>query len=132
MNNKLKKVWNEKFMTKAGAMMLNPQVVLQKAQEAKERLNKDRIRSALGNSYDYLKTFVDLTMNYIKGDYRDIKKSSMVSVLAAILYFLFPMDLVPDFILGLGLVDDISVIIWVYNSLKEEIDQYKAWKESHV
>ena len=35
---------------------------------------------------------------------------------------LSPIDLIPDFIPVSGLLDDLTVVLWVYQTLKDEID----------
>ena len=49
-------------------------------------------------------------------------------VIAAILYFLLPLDSIPDFILGLGYLDDVTVITFVYRQLGNELEKYRVWR----
>ena len=51
-------------------------------------------------------------------------------VLAAIIYFLNPIDLIPDFIPALGLTDDFSVLLWVYNTVHNEVNKFLIWERS--
>ena len=51
-----------------------------------------------------------------------IKKTLLIG---SILYFILPVDLVPDFIIGLGWVDDLVVFIFIWNALKSELRAYK-------
>ncbi|MBL7834088.1 MAG: DUF1232 domain-containing protein [Cyclobacteriaceae bacterium] len=53
-------------------------------------------------------------------------------VLAAIIYFLNPIDLIPDFIPVLGLTDDFSVLLWVYNTVTHEIDKFLTWERANL
>jgi uncharacterized membrane protein YkvA (DUF1232 family) len=53
-----------------------------------------------------------------------------MTILAAIIYFLNPIDLIPDFIPGLGLTDDFSVLLWVYNSVSTEVVKFLEWEKS--
>jgi len=39
-------------------------------------------------------------------------------------------DLIPDWIPGIGLLDDVAVLAWVVNSLERELDAFKAWRDS--
>ena len=50
-------------------------------------------------------------------------------VTAAILYFLMPLDSIPDFILGLGYLDDVTVITFVLSQIQTEIEKYKIWRQ---
>lgn len=73
-----------------------------------------------------------LTKAYATGRYRNIPWKSVLVVLAAFLYFINPIDLVPDALPVLGLSDDFSVLLWVYNTAKSELDKFVAWEQSQL
>lgn len=47
----------------------------------------------------------------------------------AIAYVVLPLDFIPDFIPGLGWIDDIFVLTAVSNQLSKVIEQYRAFRE---
>lgn len=49
----------------------------------------------------------------------------------AIAYLVMPLDLIPDFIPGLGFIDDASVFGIALAAFKSEIEDYRTWKNSH-
>src|SRR6188768_2055923 len=51
---------------------------------------------------------------YAFGRYRILPWKSMLSVVAALIYFVSPLDLIPDFIPITGLTDDVGVLLWIY------------------
>ena len=67
---------------------------------------------------------------YTRGQYRSIPMRTIVSVVAAVVYFLNPVDLIPDALLGLGLTDDIAVLTWVYQNATTEIKLFLQWEQS--
>lgn len=67
---------------------------------------------------------------YVSGKYRSIPWKAVMTILAAIIYFLNPFDLIPDFIPVMGLTDDFGVLVWVYNSVNAEIDKFLTWEKS--
>ena len=67
---------------------------------------------------------------YALGRYREVPWKAMLIVLAAIIYFLNPIDLIPDFIPVVGLTDDFGVLLWVYNSISTEVDKFLVWERS--
>ncbi len=71
-----------------------------------------------------------LVKAYAKGEYRAIPWKSMLTIVAAILYFISPFDLISDFIPVIGLSDDLSVLLWTYNSIKSDINNFLDWEES--
>lgn len=73
-----------------------------------------------------------LASAYATGKYRVIPWKAVMTMLAAIIYFLNPIDLIPDFIPGLGFTDDISILLWVYASVAGEIDKFLAWEKTII
>lgn len=45
-------------------------------------------------------------------------------ILISLLYFILPTDIVPDFIIGLGWLDDITVAAFIWNAIKSEVGSY--------
>jgi uncharacterized membrane protein YkvA (DUF1232 family) len=73
-----------------------------------------------------------LAKAYALGHYRDIPWKTMLVLLAAVIYFINPFDLLPDVIPVAGLTDDFAVLIWVYNSMGTEIEKFQAWESSRA
>lgn len=71
-----------------------------------------------------------LARDYFNGTYRNVSTKSIVAIVAALLYFLSPLDLIPDFILGLGFVDDVFIIGLVIKQVTQDLEKYRLWKES--
>lgn len=65
---------------------------------------------------------------WIKGDYKNISTKSIIAVLAALIYFVNPIDLIPDFIPILGQIDDIIVLGYLIKQLNKEIERFMAWE----
>lgn len=74
-----------------------------------------------------VQTLREMIGAYVNGTYNCSKKT-VVYVIAGLLYFISPIDLVPDFLLGLGFVDDAAVLGMVVKRLKLEIEQFKNHK----
>jgi uncharacterized membrane protein YkvA (DUF1232 family) len=75
-----------------------------------------------------IKVISRMVKNYISGNYRVMPWKSIVLLVAGLIYFITPIDLIPDFIPALGLIDDISMIAFIYRSLKQDIDEYLLWE----
>lgn len=71
---------------------------------------------------------VQLIKDWVKGDYKDLSKNSIILIITALLYLVIPLDLIPDF-LPMGFIDDIAVIGFVVKKISGEIDKYKEWKD---
>ena len=71
-----------------------------------------------------------LVRAYVTGEYREIPWKTMLILVAALLYFVNPLDLIPDVIPVTGLTDDFAVLVWVYNAMRLEIDKFLAWEKA--
>lgn len=95
----------------------------------KEGFSKaDQNKGALTNVWEQLQLLFSLTKDYANGTYTAIPKTTMISVLAALLYFISPLDFVPDFLIGLGLLDDAVILGFVFKKVSKELEKYQTWK----
>src|SRR5688500_6175382 len=69
---------------------------------------------------------------YALGDYREIPWKTLLLIVAAVIYFVNPLDLVPDLIPLTGLTDDFAVLLWVYNSVSNEIERFIEWEKTRL
>jgi uncharacterized membrane protein YkvA (DUF1232 family) len=69
---------------------------------------------------------------YAQGEYRTIPWKSLLLIVAAVLYFINPIDVIPDLLPIIGLSDDFGVLFMVYKSLRADIDQFLEWEKSKV
>ncbi|MEZ4744237.1 MAG: DUF1232 domain-containing protein [Bdellovibrionota bacterium] len=42
------------------------------------------------------------------------------------------MDIIPDFIAGTGLLDDISVLTFAFGLIKDDIEIFRRWEKERV
>ena len=59
-----------------------------------------------------------------------IPTKSIIMIIVAVFYFVFPVDLLPDFIIGLGFIDDVAVLGFVISQISSDLSDYKEWKEN--
>lgn len=77
-----------------------------------------------------IKLSLDLTKDYVKGEYKDIPKSSIILIIGGFIYLVSPIDLIPDFLIGIGFLDDAAVLAYVFKKIGEELLVYKEWKKN--
>jgi uncharacterized membrane protein YkvA (DUF1232 family) len=88
-------------------------------------------RGRLAEVWDSLMACLRLLRAYATGQYRDIPWVSLLSIIVAVIYFVMPVDLIPDFILPFGFVDDAALIGWIISSVKSDIDSFLQWERTH-
>jgi uncharacterized membrane protein YkvA (DUF1232 family) len=93
----------------------------------KKAKSYERNKGPLAEVWSYLTALLRLLRAYIRKDYREIPWNSIVLVIVAIIYFVSPVDLIPDILPG-GLIDDAMVIAFVVAQIKADLDNFLAWE----
>jgi len=86
----------------------------------------------LGQLREDVKLLQSLCLAWWRGEYRAISAKALVTVVAGLLYFVSPIDAIPDWLLGVGLLDDIAVLGWVLKTVADELARFKAWRDSQT
>ncbi|KDR96735.1 Uncharacterized membrane protein YkvA, DUF1232 family [Peptoclostridium litorale DSM 5388] len=84
---------------------------------------------ALEEVWGNLVLLFEMFRDWISGKYNSVPMNSIIMIIGALLYFVAPMDVIPDFIMGMGIVDDAAVISILIKKISSDIEKYKAWKE---
>ncbi|ACV68794.1 protein of unknown function DUF1232 [Desulfohalobium retbaense DSM 5692] len=85
---------------------------------------------ALEKLWDDIKTMIQLIWDYRNGNYKAVPWKIIAAVVAAVIYFVSPIDFIPDFIPGLGYIDDALVIKLALDMAGEDLASYKEWKKT--
>ncbi|SEI54810.1 Uncharacterized membrane protein YkvA, DUF1232 family [Azotobacter beijerinckii] len=87
----------------------------------------ERKGGRLGGVREDLRLLQSLCAAWWRGEYRQISQQALLAAIAGLLYFLSPLDALPDWLLGLGFLDDIAVLAWVVRSWRGELEAFRAW-----
>jgi uncharacterized membrane protein YkvA (DUF1232 family) len=85
----------------------------------------------IGNKLAYIPIMISLVNSFAKKEYTDIPIGSLVSMVAALAYFVSPIDFFPDIIPLLGYIDDIGVIAFCWNLVESDIIEYDLWRKAN-
>lgn len=83
---------------------------------------------ALRGIVDDLQLIFRLLRAWAKREYRNISTQTLIILAGAVIYFLMPLDAIPDFIPGVGLMDDVTVIGIAVAAAKNEIEKFREWE----
>ncbi len=123
----------DSFKGQAQTLLKNADQTKLKLSEVKQKMESASHKHPKVQSFlDQMETLMQMVKSYITGEYRIIPWKTLVFVVAGMLYFLNPADVVPDFIPTLGLIDDITLMVWIYRQAISEIEKYKAWRETRI
>jgi len=86
----------------------------------------------IGRLREDVKLLQSLCLAWWRGEYRAISPKALVTIVAGLLYFVSPIDAIPDWLLGVGFLDDIAVLGWVLKTVADELARFKAWRDSQA
>ncbi len=83
----------------------------------------------LGNELGSIPALISLVRSYLAREYRQVPKGAITAAVVAIAYFVAPIDIIPDMILGSGLVDDAVVIGFCLKNISSDLKNYLKWRK---
>lgn len=96
------------------------------AQAAKEKLER---AGKLGKAAEEMRLVLQLLQQFARRKYTAVPWRSILPLVAAVIYFLNPFDVLPDFLVG-GLLDDGLVVSWVLFAVRDDIQRFREWERS--
>jgi uncharacterized membrane protein YkvA (DUF1232 family) len=83
----------------------------------------------LQNILGEVELVLDLVRDYWSGRYRDIPRWVIGALAFALLYFINPIELIPEFVPVIGYLDDAALLLLALRLTREHVQKYKAWRE---
>ncbi len=98
-------------------------------QRLEKKLNEVPV---VGNKLADIPIMISLVKSYVRKEYTDLPIGTIIAVISALIYFLSPIDLVPDNIPVIGLIDDAAVVAACWKLTESDIKEYIEWREKMV
>ena len=115
----------------AEAYARNPKLLHQLVQDAVGKISVIP-RGPFAESWPYLMAMIRMIRDYQRAEYRDISEQNLLIIVAAIIYFVSPFDVIPDWVPLLGLIDDAFVISLALKSVRLDLDTFMAWETARI
>ncbi len=102
------------------------------AMDSREEIDEKINSSGLLKKYSELgKVMYGMMKDYRKGIYTKVPWFTIATIAFAFLYILNPFDIIPDFIPGLGYIDDLGVLTFGLRFIESDLHNYLDWKLEH-
>src|SRR3954470_2898268 len=121
--------WFRRDQKKATRLGRDPMAVLRAGDAAGELA--PRARGPLAQVWDDMHTAIRLARAWARRDYPGVARSTIVLIVAGLLYFLSPVDAILDAIPVLGFVDDALVLGWVVRQVRSDLEAFREWELRH-
>lgn len=70
--------------------------------------------------------------SYASGQYRDIPWKTLIRMIAVLIYFVSPIDFIPDLLPIVGLTDDVALVVWLISAIRDDIEKFRLWERSQA
>lgn len=128
-----KKTTNKKALTELEKNYGEAKKILEDRDKLEELLQKTerklQVIPKLGDKLSHIPVFASLIKSYVKKEYTEVPMGTIIAVLAAIIYFVSPIDIIPDVFPGVGHIDDAAVIVACLSLVDSDIEDYIKWRE---
>jgi uncharacterized membrane protein YkvA (DUF1232 family) len=117
--------------TDAAAYARDPQRLQKLVEDAVGKINITP-RGPFAETWPYLMAMIRLIRDYTRAEYRDISESNLVTIIAALIYFVSPFDVIPDWVPILGHIDDAFVVSLALKTVRADLDTFMAWETARI
>ena len=123
----------KKFLASAEGYIKQPTRLKKLLTDAYEKASEKKELGTLANEvWTTLQSLFRLVKMSASGEYTGVPTTTVVTAVAVLLYFLSPIDLIPDFIPVVGLLDDMVLVAWFSTSIKQELEKFHDWEATQA
>lgn len=84
-----------------------------------------------GEILSMIPVMISMLRSYIKKEYKDIPIGTVIALISALLYWLAPLDIIPDALPVAGYVDDATVVAACLKLINDDLKEYKEWRKKN-
>ena len=85
-------------------------------------------RDPFKETWPYFQTMLRLIRAYYQGDYHNLDESTLVVIIAAVIYVVNPLDVIPDALPAIGFLDDATVLALAVRRTRQTLDDFMTWE----
>ena len=113
----------------AEKMLQDPGKIDKLLKRLEKKLSKiKRLPAKAVETLTYVPKMGMLLNSYLRGDYTEIPVGIITAIIGVLVYFVSPIDTIPDFLGAPGYIDDAAVVAGSLYLVKNDIDEYMAWR----
>ncbi|HEV7379140.1 MAG TPA: YkvA family protein, partial [Dyadobacter sp.] len=125
----LKSVFFRNAQGKAGKYAGNTSRMMGLATDVVKKLQVVGFREGLSEFSKNVQLLIRLIRATANGSYKGLPWKSLLSVIAVLLYFVSPIDIIPDFLPVIGIADDVALVFWLFRTIASDIAKFSEWEK---
>ncbi|WP_283139446.1 YkvA family protein [Rhizohabitans arisaemae] len=96
------------------------------------RLYRDAKRPGSASLSARIRALPRMVRQTLGGDYRGLGKGKLGLMALSVVYIVSPIDILPELLPLIGVVDDVGVLVWLLGSALGESDRFVRWEKSRI
>lgn len=125
----LRSVFFKKATGKAGQYASNGSRLFELAGKVLKKTQERGFKEELSGVQGKIQLLVRLIKAYASGEYRKLPWKSLLSVVGVLIYFVSPIDFIPDILPVIGLTDDLALVLWLFKTLNNDLSDFNEWEK---
>lgn len=121
-----------KIMRSGMRLTKNKALLLVMLQQGVQKMENKGVAEGVRDVKEQLLLMIRFVRAYATGAYRDVAIKSMATIVGVLVYFISPLDLIPDVLPILGIADDVALVVWMFNVLEKEIAKFSDWEKRNT
>lgn len=126
----LRSVFFKKAQGEAGRFASNSNNLMDLAKQVLRKLQSGGFKGNMAEFSGNVQLLLRMVKAYASGNYKVLPWKSLVSIVAVLIYFVSPIDLIPDFLPVIGITDDIALVVWLMKTIGEDINKFSEWEKN--
>ena len=119
------------FGKQVEAIIRQEQKLVELVQNVLAKLAKVATNPKVQKFIQPVQIFIRMIKAHFSGEHK-IAFGTLGLIVLAMVYFLSPVDLIPDFLGFFGFADDLSIVLAVYANVKDEVDGFLEWEKTRI
>lgn len=125
----LKSVFFKNAQGKAGKYARNSSRMMGLATDVVQKLQVVGFKDGMSEFSKNVQLLIRMIRATANGSYKGLPWKSLVSVIAVLIYFVSPIDIIPDFLPVVGITDDVALVFWLFRTIASDISKFSEWEK---
>ncbi len=127
-NKVLQSVFFKHAAKQAPAYVKNADGILKLLKQALSKTQSMGVGGVVDSVRENVVLMGQMLKAYATGDFK-LEMATLVKLVAVLIYFISPIDLIPDFLPMLGFTDDLALLAWIIGDLGSELERFKSFQK---